>query len=27
MKISDLTTRVVVNPPPRHGGPYWVFLN
>ena len=26
MKITDLTTWVVANPPPHHGGPYWVFL-
>ena len=26
MKITELTTWVVANPPPRHGGPYWVFL-
>ena len=26
MKISDLTAYVVENPPPSHGGPYWVFL-
>ncbi len=26
MKITDLKTYVVANPPPHHGGPYWVFL-
>ena len=26
MRISDLKTYVVENPPPHHGGPYWVFL-
>ena len=26
MKIADLKTYVVENPPPHHGGPYWVFL-
>ena len=26
MKIADLKTYVVANPPPRHGGPYFVFL-
>ena len=26
MKIADLTTYVVANPPPHHGGPYFVFL-
>ena len=26
MKITDLTTYVVANPPPHHGGVYWVFL-
>ena len=26
VKITDLTTYVVANPPPHHGGQYWVFL-
>ena len=26
MKIADLTTYAVANPPPHKGGPYWVFL-
>ncbi len=26
MKIVDVKTYVVENPPPHHGGPYWVFL-
>ena len=26
MKISDVKTYVVANPPPHHGGPYFVFL-
>jgi 2-dehydro-3-deoxyphosphogalactonate aldolase len=26
MKISDVKTYVVANPPPHFGGPYWVFL-
>lgn len=26
MRIADLKTHVVENPPPHHGGPYWVFL-
>ena len=26
MKIADAETFVVENPPPHHGGPYWVFL-
>lgn len=26
MKIADLKTYVVANPPPHKGGPYWVFL-
>jgi 2-dehydro-3-deoxyphosphogalactonate aldolase len=26
MKITDVKTWVVANPPPHHGGPYWVFL-
>ena len=26
MKISDVKTYVVENPPPRYGGRYWVFL-
>ncbi len=26
MKIQELKTFVVANPPPHHGGPYWVFL-
>ncbi len=26
MKVTDLKTYVVENPPPSHGGPYWVFL-
>jgi 2-dehydro-3-deoxyphosphogalactonate aldolase len=26
MKIADLKTYVVENPPPHFGGPYWVFL-
>ena len=26
MKISDLKTYVVGNPPPHHGGAYFVFL-
>lgn len=26
MKIVDLKTYVVANPPPHHGGPYFVFL-
>ncbi len=26
MKIADLKTYVVANPPPHHGGPYFVFL-
>ncbi len=26
MKITDVTTFVVANPPPHHGGRYWVFL-
>jgi 2-dehydro-3-deoxyphosphogalactonate aldolase len=26
MKITDLKTYVVANPPPYHGGPYFVFL-
>ena len=26
MKITDLKTYVVANPPPHRGGPYFVFL-
>jgi len=26
MKITDLKTFVVANPPPHFGGPYWIFL-
>jgi 2-dehydro-3-deoxyphosphogalactonate aldolase len=26
MRIADIKTYVVANPPPYHGGPYWVFL-
>jgi L-alanine-DL-glutamate epimerase-like enolase superfamily enzyme len=26
MKIADVRTFVVGNPPPQPGGPYWVFL-
>ena len=26
MRIADLKTYVVANPPPHNGGPYWVFL-
>jgi 2-dehydro-3-deoxyphosphogalactonate aldolase len=26
MKITDVKTYVVENPPPHYGGPYWVFL-
>jgi 2-dehydro-3-deoxyphosphogalactonate aldolase len=26
MKITDVTTFVVANPPPHYGGPYWIFL-
>ena len=26
MQIADARTYVVENPPPHHGGPYWVFL-
>lgn len=26
MKITDLKTFVVENPPPYYGGPYWIFL-
>ena len=26
MKITDVKTYVVANPPPHHGGPYFVFL-
>ena len=26
MKITDVKTFVVANPPPYHGGPYWVFV-
>jgi len=26
MKIADLKTYVVANPPPHHGGPYFIFL-
>ncbi|MCP4327817.1 MAG: mandelate racemase/muconate lactonizing enzyme family protein [Alphaproteobacteria bacterium] len=26
MKITDIKTYVVANPPPHFGGPYWVFL-
>ena len=26
MKITDLKTFVVANPPPHRGGPYWVFV-
>ena len=26
MKIADAETFVVENPPPHHGGRYWVFL-
>jgi L-alanine-DL-glutamate epimerase-like enolase superfamily enzyme len=26
MKITDLKTFVVANPPPHNGGPYWVFV-
>ena len=26
MKITDIKTYVVANPPPHHGGPYFVFL-
>ena len=26
MKITDLKTYVVENPPPHYGGRYWVFL-
>lgn len=26
MKITDVTTFVVGNPPPHHGGRYWIFL-
>jgi galactonate dehydratase len=26
MKITDVKTYIVENPPPHYGGPYWVFL-
>ena len=26
MKVTEVKTYVVANPPPYHGGPYWVFL-
>ena len=26
MKVTDVKTYVVANPPPYHGGPYWIFL-
>ena len=26
MKITDVKTYAVANPPPHHGGPYWVFV-
>ncbi len=26
MKITDVTTHVVANPPPHYGGRYWIFL-
>jgi galactonate dehydratase len=26
MRIVDLKTWAVANPPPHHGGPYWIFL-
>ena len=26
MKITDVKTWAVANPPPHHGGPCWVFL-
>lgn len=26
MKIKDVKTWAVANPPPHHGGPYWVFV-
>ena len=26
MKITDVKTYIVANPPPHHGGPYFVFL-
>jgi len=26
MKIADVKTYAVANPPPHHGGPYWVFV-
>ncbi len=26
MKISDARTFVVENPPPHHGGLYWIFV-
>lgn len=26
MKITDLKTFIVENPPPHYGGPYWVFI-
>ncbi|MGD2145571.1 MAG: mandelate racemase/muconate lactonizing enzyme family protein [Anaerolineae bacterium] len=26
MKIADVTTFIVDNPPPHYGGPYWVFV-
>ena len=26
MKITDIRTFVVANPPPHHGGRYWVFV-
>ena len=26
MKITDVKTYVVENPPPHYGGPYWVFI-
>ena len=26
MKIKDVKTWAVANPPPHHGGTYWVFL-
>ena len=26
MKIADVKTYVVGNPPPHHGGPFFVFL-
>ncbi len=26
MKIADVKTYAVANPPPHHGGPYWIFV-